>query len=333
MPNEEAKTKKQLIDELEQLRVQVRQLKALESEFKGIEQELKCSERQYKQLFESAQHGIVILDADTGHVQSANPHLLKMLGYSPDELLGKNLWDIEAFIDTDKSRAASHELKQRDHVHYDDFPLETRNGRRLDVELESNVCTINNIRVVHCNIRDTSERKRLERELHLVATHDTMTGLPNRTLFRDRAHIAVLHAQRKKKRVAIMSLDLDSFNTVNETMGNLVGDHLLKAAANRMTELLRKSDTVARVGGDEFAIVIPEVEDMSNVDKVSHKIVDAFRHHFMINGHKILITVSIGVAVFPEDGRDLDALISSADKCMYYVRSNGCNSYKISCAQ
>jgi diguanylate cyclase (GGDEF)-like protein/PAS domain S-box-containing protein len=331
MPEEEAKTKKQLVNELEQLREQVRKLKTLESEFKVIEQELRSSERQYRQLFESAQHGIVILDADTGQVQNANPHLLNMLGYSHEELLGKNLWDIEAFIDTEKSRAASHELKQRDHLHYEDFPLETRNGRRLDVELESNVCTINDSRIVHCNIRDTSERKRLEQELHLVATHDTMTGLPNRTLFRDRAHIAVLHAQRKKKSVAIMSLDLDSFNTVNETMGNLMGDHLLKAAADRMTGLLRKSDTVARVGGDEFGMVIPEIDDMSSVDKVSHKIVDAFRHHFLVNGHKILVTVSIGIAVFPEDGRDIDTLINCADKCMYYVRSNGCNNYKISC--
>jgi len=331
MPEEEAKTKKQLVSELEHLREQVRKLKALESEFKVIEQELKCSERQYRQLFESAQHGIVILDADTGQIHSANPHLLNMLGYSHEELIGKNLWDIEAFIDTEKSKAASHELKQRDHLHYEDFPLETKNGRRLDVEIESNVCTVNDNRIVHCNIRDTSERKRLERELHLVATHDTMTGLPNRTLFRDRAQIAVLHAQRKKKNAAIMSLDLDNFNTVNETMGNLVGDNLLKAAADRMTGLLRKSDTVARVGGDEFAVVIPEIDDVGSVDKVSHKIVDAFRHHFLVNGHKILVTVSIGIAVFPEDGRDIDTLINCADKSMYYVRSTGCNNYKISC--
>jgi diguanylate cyclase (GGDEF)-like protein/PAS domain S-box-containing protein len=330
MLEEEAKTKKQLVDELEKLREQVQQLKVLESEFKVMEQELKCSERQYRQLFESAQHGIVILDADTGQVQSANPHVLKMLGYSREELLGKNLWNIDAFIDTEKSMAASHVLKKQDHLRYEDFPLETKSGRRLDVELVSNVCTINDNRIVHCNIRDTSERKRLERELRLVATHDSMTGLPNRTLFRDRAHIAVLHAQRKKKGVAILSLDLDNFNTVNETMGNLVGDHLLKAAADRMTGLLRKSDTVARVGGDEFAMVIPEIDDLSNVDKVSHKIVDAFRHHFMVNGHKILVTISIGVAVFPEDGRDLDTLVNSADKSMYYVRSNGCNNYKIS---
>ncbi len=333
MPEEEAKTKKQLIAELAELREQVNQLKALEGEFKVIEIELRNSERQYRQLFEGAQHGIVILDADTGHIQHANPHVLKMLGYAHEDLLGKNLWDIEAFIDTEKSKAAAHHLKRQDHLRYEDFPLETKNGRRLDVEIESTVFKINDNRVVHCNIRDTSERKRLERELRLVATHDTMTGLPNRTLFRDRAQIAVLHAQRRKKKVAILSLDLDKFNAVNETMGNAVGDNLLKAAADRMTGLLRKSDTVARVGGDEFSMVIPELEDISSVDKVNHKIVDAFRHHFLVNGHKILVTVSIGTAVFPEDGRDIDTLINCADKCMYYVRSNGCNNYKISSGQ
>ncbi|MFA5400816.1 MAG: sensor domain-containing diguanylate cyclase [Dehalococcoidia bacterium] len=333
MPEEEAKTKKQLVAELEKLRKQVKQLKSLESEFKVVERELRNSEHQYRQLFEGAQHGIVILDADTGNIKRANPHLLKMLGYTHDDLLGKNLWDMEAFIDTEKSRAAAHHLKQQDHLRYEDFPLETRNGRRLDVEIESTVCQINDNRVVHCNIRDTTERKRLERELRLVATHDTMTGLPNRTLFRDRAQIALLHAQRSKKKVAVLSLDLDKFNTVNETMGNAVGDNLLKAAAERMTGLLRKSDTVARVGGDEFAIVVPEIEDIRSVDKVNHKIVDAFRHHFLVNGHKILVTVSVGTSVFPDDGRDIDTLINCADKCMYYVRSNGCNNYKISPGQ
>ncbi|MFA5079522.1 MAG: diguanylate cyclase, partial [Dehalococcoidia bacterium] len=277
MPEEEAKTKKQLIEELEQLRQQVRKLKALESEFKTIEQELRCSEQQYRQLFESAQHGIVILDADTGQIRRANPYVLKMLGYSHDEIMGKSLWDIDAFVDIEKSRAAHHHLKQHDRLKYEDFPLETKNGRHIDVEIESNVCKINEDRIVHCNIRDTTERKQLERELRLVATHDTMTGLPNRTLFRDRAQIAILHAQRAKKKVAILSLDLDKFNTVNETLGNAVGDNLLKAASDRITGLLRKSDTVARVGGDEFAIVIPELEDITSVEKVNHKIVDAFR--------------------------------------------------------
>ncbi len=333
MPKEEARTKEQLVKELEDLRKQVKQLKSLENEFKSIEQELRCSEQQYRQLFESAQHGIVILDANTGQIHRANPHLLKLLGYSHDDLIGKNMWDIEAFVDTEKSRAAHHHLKEHDQLKYENFPLETKNGRHLDVEIESTVCKINENRIVHCNIRDTTDRKRLERELRLVATHDTMTGLPNRTLFRDRAQIALLHAQRSKKKVAILSLDLDKFNTVNETLGNAVGDNLLKAAADRMTGLLRKSDTVARVGGDEFAVVIPEIEDLAAVDKVNHKIVDAFRHHFLVNGHKILVTVSIGTSVFPDDGRDIDTLTNCADKCMYYVRSNGCNNYRISAGQ
>jgi len=275
----------------------------------------------------------VILDADTGQIKRANPHLLKMLGYSHDDLVGKNLWDIEAFIDAEKSKAAHQHLKKQDHLKYEDFPLETRNGRRLYVELVSTVCRSNEDRIVHCNIHDTTERKRLERELRLVATHDTMTGLPNRTLFRDRAQIAILHAQRSKKKVAILSLDLDKFNTVNETLGNAVGDNLLKAAADRLTGVLRKSDTVARVGGDEFAIVVPEITDIASVDKVSHKIVDAFRHHFLVNGHKILVTVSMGASVFPDDGQDIDTLINCADKCMYYVRSHGCNNYRISTGQ
>ena len=330
MTKEDTRTKQQLIDELEQLHEQVQQFKKLEKEFKTIDQALRCSEQQYRCLFESARHGIVILDGDTGQVKNINPQLLALLGYSGDEVIGKNLWELDAFIDVEKNKSAFDELKQKAHNHIENVPLETRNGRRLNVEIDSNVCAINDNRLVHCHIRDNTERKRTEKEIRLIATHDPMTGLPNRTLFLDRTNIAVLHAHRKNKKVAIISSDLDKFSAVNETLGNDVGDKLLKAVAERFTSLLRKSDTVARVGGDEFAMVLPDIEHADHAASIAEKIVDAFRHQFIVNGRMIIVTISAGVAIYPDNGKDVETLLNCADKLMYNVRSHGSNSYKIS---
>ena len=330
MTKEDARTKRQLTDELEQLREQVQQFKKLEKDFIMIEQELRCAEEQWRRLFEDANHGILVMDANTGKVREANPHFLAMLGYSKDEVIEKNLFDLDCFIDVEKNKAAFKELKVKGHCHLNSVPLETRTGLRLDIEIDSKVCAINDNRFIHCNFRDNTERKHSDKEIRLIATHDAMTGLPNRTLFLDRANIAVLQAHRRKKMVAIISLDLDKFSAVNETLGNDMGDNLLKAVAERFTGLLRKSDTVARVGGDEFAMVLPDLEHLDHVIRIADKLVDAFRQQFMVNGRRVIVTISAGVAVYPGDGKDTETLLNCADKLMYNVRSHGSDSYKMS---
>ncbi|MCX6002134.1 MAG: diguanylate cyclase [Chloroflexi bacterium] len=330
MPKQDAMTKQQLMNELEQLRDQVLQFKKLEKELMTTEQVLRCAEEQWRRLFEDAQHGILVLDAETGQVKEANPHFLAMLGYSKGEVIGKNLFDLDCFIDVEKNKAAFKELKVKGHCHLDNVPLETRTGLRLDIEIDSKVCAVTDNKIIHCNFHDNTERNSNEREIRLIATHDSLTGLPNRILFLDRAHIAVLHAQRRKKMVALVSLDLDKFSSVNETLGNDLGNKLLKAVAERFTGLLRKSDTIARVGGDEFAMVLPELEHMEDVIKIADKLVDAFRQQFMVNGRRVIVTISAGVAVYPADGKDPETLLNCADKLMYNVRSQGSNSYKMS---
>lgn len=330
MTKEEAKTKQQLINELELLRKRVKQFKKLEREFKNVEQVLICAEEQWRRLFEDAQQGILILDADTGKVKDANPHFLAMLAYSRDEVIGKNLFKLDCFIDVEKNKAAFKELKEKGFCHLENVPIETRTGLRLDMEIDSKVCTVNDNKIVHCNFHDNTERNRSEQEIRLIATHDSMTGLPNRTLFLDRANIAVIQAQRRNKRVALISLDLDKFSAVNGTLGNDIGNKTLKAVAERFTSLLRKSDTVARVGGDEFALVLPDIEHVDNAALIADKLVKAFRQQFLVNGRRVIVTISAGVAVYPDDGKDTETLLNCADKLMYEVRSHGNNSYKIS---
>lgn len=326
MLKDEKKSKKQLIDEVQMLRRQAQNLKVEE---KVCEDDLKGTEIQYRRLFESTQDGIFILDGDTCKIRDANPSIMDMLGYSWEEIAGKCLWEIGSFIDTQKCIMAHEEVQKKDYVCFENLTLETKNGQSIEVDFISNAYRINHHRVIQCNIRNITERRRLEREVRLIATHDTLTGLPNRTLFMDRVHMALMHAHRKKKKVAVMSLDLDKFNTVNNSLGNHVGDGLLRAAADRLTGTLRRSDTVARVGGDEFSVVLPEIDDVEHVAVVARKILEQFRQQFIINGRRIIVTISIGIATYPEDGRDAETLMNNADKAMYHVRSNGFDNYKL----
>ena len=190
------------------------------TERKRIEQEKASSELRYRRLFETAQDGILILNAETGQITDVNPFLIDMLGYSKNEFLGKRLWEIGAFIDARKSREAYKELQKNNYIRYEDLPLETKNGQRMEVEFVSNVYLVNNERVIQCNIRDISERKRLERNLEFAATHDFLTGLPNRTLFNDHYILALAGAKRYHKKLAIMVLDIDHFKDINDALGH-----------------------------------------------------------------------------------------------------------------
>jgi len=177
--------------------------------------------------------------------------------------------------------------------------------------------------------RDITERKQADEKIRQMAYHDTLTGLPNRRLFFDRLGIALAQSQRNQKGVAITMLDLDHFKDVNDTLGHDVGDLLLKAAAERLSVALRKGDTVARFGGDEFVLILPEVKGIEDVIQVAQKIVDSFHNPFFIDIHQLIVTTSIGIAIYPHDGTDEDILLKNADKAMYQAKQTGRDRYQI----
>ena len=177
--------------------------------------------------------------------------------------------------------------------------------------------------------REITERKKAEGKLRLLATHDGLTGLPNRALLYDRFDTALANAQRKNKKVAIMSLDLDRFKNINDTLGHDVGDKLLVNATGRLTSMLRKVDTVARMGGDEFVLLLWEVGQKDDAIKVAQKILEGFRQPFIIDEKKLNITVSIGVAIYPEDGKDIKDLLKNSDELMYRAKESGRDRYQL----
>ncbi|MBA7680581.1 putative signaling protein [subsurface metagenome] len=176
--------------------------------------------------------------------------------------------------------------------------------------------------------RDITTRKQQEKQLAYTSTHDTLTGLANRALFSDHLSLALAHAQRNRQKFPIMLLDLDNFKDVNDRLGHSVGDKLLQAAGDRIKGILRKTDTVARMGGDEFLLLLPETTRTEDIDVVAQKILAAFRKPFLLDNHEVNTTTSIGISIYPSDGKEADTLIKNADIAMYRVKRYGRNNYQ-----
>jgi diguanylate cyclase (GGDEF)-like protein len=172
-------------------------------------------------------------------------------------------------------------------------------------------------------LSDVTERKRTEEELAYRATHDLLTGLPNRMLLKDRFSVAMAQAQRFHKKLGVIFLDLDRFKEVNDTLGHDAGDRVLYAVGNRLMELLRKTDTVARIGGDEFLLLLPNIEQVEDAISISQTVLDGLREPFIVDGYEVSISASIGIAIYPDDGTEIDTLVSRADKAMYEIKQRG----------
>jgi diguanylate cyclase (GGDEF)-like protein len=171
-------------------------------------------------------------------------------------------------------------------------------------------------------VREQSER------LQELATHDALTGLPNRRLFSDRFEIAVAGAARNKERLAIISLDLDRFKEINDASGHEIGDHVLQEASNRIHSAIRKEDTLARFGGDEFVLLLMEIHSVRDAEAAANKIKTSLSKPCAIDGKRISIEASLGIAIYPDDGEDLITLLRKSDEALYYVKAHGRAGYR-----
>ncbi|MEA2491181.1 MAG: hypothetical protein QOH21_2973 [Acidobacteriota bacterium] len=179
-------------------------------------------------------------------------------------------------------------------------------------------------------IRDITERKAAEQQIEYQAYHDALTGLANRRLFQEHLSLALALAQRRERMVAVLFLDLDHFKLVNDSLGHTVGDAMLRQVAQRLKSAVREGDTVARVGGDEFTIVLQEVAHRSDAALVANKVLEAVAAPLEVNGHRLYVTTSIGITLFPEDGQDAETLLKNADTAMYRAKDEGRNTYQMS---
>lgn len=162
-----------------------------------------------------------------------------------------------------------------------------------------------------------------------LAHHDPLTELPNRILFNDRINQAIAKANREKELIAVLYLDLDGFKLVNDTLGHDIGDALLQEAAKRIVACVRNSDTVARMGGDEFTVILCNVKTPENIDRVAKKIVESISYPFDLNGQTCSVSVSIGISLYPKNGSTPAQLMKTADAAMYQAKQSGKNCYRV----
>jgi diguanylate cyclase (GGDEF)-like protein len=178
-------------------------------------------------------------------------------------------------------------------------------------------------------LRDIAEKKLYERKLDHLAHHDALTGLPNRVLFRDRLSNMLAHAKRTKQGLAVIFLDLDGFKHINDSLGHKIGDRILHSVAKRLTKTLREADTVARMSGDEFTIIVEDIESADGAVAAAQRIQDSFTQPFHVSGHELYVTASMGIALYPEDGKDAQSLLKASDTAMYRAKETGCNNYQV----
>ena len=210
-----------------------------------------------------------------------------------------------------------------------ELQIETAKNKRLWVKALGQSRTLNaGTRTLFGTFQDITERKQSEEHVQYLAYYDALTGLPNRTLLADRLLKALATASRQKDKVALLFLDLDRFKSINDSFGHTFGDLVLQDVATRLEGRTRKQDTVARLGGDEFLIVLNSVKDISDVAVAAKRFMDAMAAEFVVQGHSLGITCSLGVSIFPEHGTDVESLLKHADAAMYSAKENGRNSFQ-----
>ena len=298
------------------------------AEHTRAEEELRLAEAKYRDIFDNATEGIFRTSGD-GRLLMANPSLAKILGYdSPDDLI-RNYHQMLAghFVQTESMEALLRLIRRQDAIR--NFEFRGRRNDATEVELSLSAHAIRDadgtVQYYEGMLQDISERKRLEAQLHHQATHDALTRLPNRNVLLDRLSQAIAYAKCHDEQCAVCFIDLDRFKWINDSFGHDVGDELLKIVAQRMAACLRESDMIARIGGDEFILLLRNLVDAESVSHIVDRVAGCLTEPLQLAGRLLTITCSMGYSVYPRDGRTATELLRFADMAMFHAKERGRN--------
>lgn len=313
----------ELIDLTEELRFLINALR------RELNHNLNLTAKLMGKVFENAGEGVVITAPDTTII-SVNKAFSEVTGYSAEEVIGKTPSMLQSGKQDEAFYLHMWEALERDGQWQGEIWNANKRG-----EIYLEWLSVTAVKDDDGNLSHyigifsdiTSEKENEERLAHL-AHYDQLTNLPNRILFDDRLKQTLALARRTRSRLAIMFLDLDGFKAINDNLGHDAGDELLKQVAKRLDECLRSSDTVARFGGDEFTIILPEIDDKESVTRVATKITEAIAKPYVINGSEARVTTSVGISVYPVDGQHANTLLKKADKAMYHAKRHGKNHHE-----
>lgn len=304
--------------------------------------------RAYREFFYASPDYMTISRLSDGKYIDINPGFEKFTGYQRAEVIGKTATELNIWPDlAARDEFVAVLLLQRQVFGYP-LRLRTRHGVIRDIEGSATITIINGERVMLGIVRDVTDRKRVEDELakyrtHLedivqerttdlrhLAQHDVLTGLPNRSLLMDRMAQAIHHADRNRTLVGVLFLDLDKFKPVNDLYGHHIGDALLRMVSTRLQQTVRKADTVARLGGDEFVVLLIDGNEIRDIEVAAYKIIQSLDATFIVNGNSMEMHASIGIAIYPNNGDDMDSILQAADEAMYLAKNEGAGHFKIS---
>ncbi|WP_292430507.1 diguanylate cyclase, partial [Methylobacter sp.] len=286
---------------------------------------------QEQRIFATAfqtQEGIIVTDANQIIVR-VNQAFTNITGYSPEEAIGKKPSILKSGHHDSSFYRTMHETLHREGYWQGEILDRHRDGHIYPKWLTITAVKDSDDKTTHyvANFSDITERKRAEEHIYYLANFDPLTGLPNRAQLNDHLKYALSLAKRSNGHLALMFLDLDHFKDINDSLGHSVGDILLIELANRLRMALREEDTVTRLGGDEFILLLPGI-DATGAAHVAQKLLDAIAESYRIEHYDLTLTASIGIALYPEDGRDLETLSKSADTAMYLAKQEGRQCYR-----
>jgi diguanylate cyclase (GGDEF)-like protein/PAS domain S-box-containing protein len=300
----------------------------------AAQQRAEANLRLYGTVFTHATEGMMITDAEA-RIVAVNPAFCTITGYTASEVLGHTPAMLRS---TEHDQAFYSEMRRSltDHGHWQGEIWNRRKNGEVYPEWLSVAAVrgVDGLLTHHIGVfTDTSERKRNEARIQHLAYHDALTGLPNRLLMEDRMGQALLKAKRCNCAMAVNFIDLDRFKNINDTLGHAIGDELLAQAAARSLSALRGSDTLARQGGDEFVVVLPELERSQDVVPVARKLLGVLRQPYQLAGHALTVTASAGIALYPEDGETVSDLLRKAAAATYRAKEEGCNTFRFFSAE
>jgi diguanylate cyclase (GGDEF)-like protein/PAS domain S-box-containing protein len=297
---------------------------SLEAEVAARTAELEKSEVRFRSLVQSSSDVITILD-DEGTILFQTPSVERVFGYAPGDYVGRTIWELLHPEELSRVRQMLDEAMAAPESSLTaEWRLRTSTGEWA--ACESTIRSLlrePSVAGIVVNTRDVTERKALEDQLIRDALHDSLTGLANRALLRDRAAIALARAKRVDGQVALMLVDLDDFKAVNDGLGHAAGDEVLVAVSRRLSQCIRPNDTVARLGGDEFAVLIDDVSGDVTPEAVAARIQELLRLPIIVNGHELFANASIGVALADARSKDPEELLRNADVAMYMAKGKG----------
>ncbi|NJM12812.1 MAG: EAL domain-containing protein [Synechococcaceae cyanobacterium SM1_2_3] len=300
------------------------------AEFKQTEETLRASESKFRSYFELPLIGMALTGPDKRWWE-VNDRLCEMLGYRRAQLLGLSWAEITHPDDLDSEIVQFDRAMSRRTEGYSlDKRLLRPDGTPIYVSVSSRCVRRSNgvAEYFVTVVQDITERKQAEERIQHLAQYDPLTGLPNRALLEDRLRQAVLRASRDHSLVGVMLVDLDQFKRINETLGHATGDRLLREVVSRLQQCARQCDTISRQGGDEFAVLTPDLRDGDDVARIADRILETVAQPYRLDDHELLTSCSIGISLYPRDGRNAENLLKNADIALYRAKDMGRNNHQ-----